>query len=131
MAIWTYKWRHSSGESKIEYSSLIEKAVPGIKLSSNAVEPGDERLESTDKETNHLGVTPRWKWYLILTLLNMQCIFQYPVTVAMWGWIGRTKERPNILVGICVPLSFLSMCVGSVWPLLLMRNHNMQVPLTK
>jgi hypothetical protein len=63
--------------------------------------------------------TPAWKWYCILALLNCQCIFQYPITYAMWAWIGYADQRPAWIVGTFLPLSFLCGVVSGVWPSLI------------
>ncbi|KAI8898526.1 hypothetical protein BC833DRAFT_620215 [Globomyces pollinis-pini] len=76
----------------------------------------------TSFEKPQRTVTPTWKWILILFFLNTQCIFQYPVTYVQWVWVNHPTDRPTIIVGIFVPLSFLSMIISTVWPVLLDRN---------
>lgn len=48
----------------------------------------------------------------ILLILNFNCIFQYPITIVMWGFNATT--RPGYIVGIFLPLSFLCNIVGQV-----------------
>ncbi len=50
-------------------------------------------------------------WIAVIAL-NLQCIFQYPIAVAMWAW--SSTARPPLIIPIFLPLSFLSGIVGGV-----------------
>ena len=67
--------------------------------------------------------TPTWKWFLILAFLNGQCIFQYPITVVQWMYIGKATERPAIVIALCLPISFLCGAIGGIWPTLMARDR--------
>lgn len=63
--------------------------------------------------------TPTWKWLWIVFFLNGQCVFQYPITVVQWMYIGRVSERPSLVIAAFLPLSFLCGGIGGIWPLLI------------
>eukprot|EP01006_Ploeotia_vitrea_P045955 TRINITY_DN66982_c6_g2_i1.p1 TRINITY_DN66982_c6_g2~~TRINITY_DN66982_c6_g2_i1.p1 ORF type:complete len:437 (+),score=33.08 TRINITY_DN66982_c6_g2_i1:82-1392(+) len=54
----------------------------------------------------------RWLTNLILFLLHANCITQYIVLVAMWGW-HDPKERPQWMVFVFLSLSMVSGCGGT------------------
>ena len=52
----------------------------------------------------------------IFSLLNLNCFAQYPITIVMWGWTGsRIDSRPDLVIPIFLPISFLSGVIGSIW----------------
>ena len=67
--------------------------------------------------------TPTKTWYAILLLLNLNCIFQYPITIAMWYYIGQASVRPPLIIGIFLPLSFLCGLASGIWPMMLQRDR--------
>ncbi|KAH6602662.1 hypothetical protein BASA61_000889 [Batrachochytrium salamandrivorans] len=72
--------------------------------------------------TTSTPFVPFWKWATILALLNGQCLFQYAIDYAMWGWATDYTRRPPYIVGLFLPLSFISGVVGVVWPQLIARR---------
>jgi hypothetical protein len=140
---WTVKWyRAEMGEEKVKYANQIGKEMPdiildrGIKKGSVAVDStaSHDRPDSTVEMTAHRedlesptatfkSYTPTWKWFMILALLNGQCIFQYPITVVQWMYIGRATERPAVVIAVFLPLSFLCGAIGGIWPSLLGRDR--------
>jgi hypothetical protein len=123
--LWTIKWNRAQGSKKREFARMIEETVPAIILhptpttdtSLDTIEQGPE-LVLTNQET------PHWKWYTILALLNGQCIFQYPITYVQWAWIGKALERPQWVIAVFLPLSFLCGAIGGIWPMLIERKRN-------
>jgi hypothetical protein len=70
---------------------------------------------SSTPTADELALQPLRTWYILILLLNFQCIFQWPITVAMWGWAPNYWERPSVIVYGFLPLSFLCGTVGGVW----------------
>ena len=70
------------------------------------------------KPTNPLDATPPKTWLSILLLLNLNCIFQYPIAIAMWMYIGQAYARPPWIIGLFLPLSFLCGFASGLWPAL-------------
>jgi hypothetical protein len=66
--------------------------------------------------------TPVWKWYTLLALLNLNCIFQYPITIVMWGYAANYKARVAWVVPVFLPLSFFAGAISGIWPILMDRN---------
>jgi hypothetical protein len=137
--MWTIKWyRAERGEIKLKYAKKIEKQMPDIILESgvkkgsiaadsstspDSTEDIATRLDVEAPSSNLKTCTPTWKWLVILALLNGQCIFQYPITVVQWMYIGRATERPAVVIGVCLPISFLCGAIGGIWPALLGRDR--------
>ena len=82
-------------------------------------------LNSTTQSLN--SATPTWKWYTILALLNGQCIFQYPITAVMWIYIGKAHERPDWVLGVFLPMSFLCGMISGIWPLLMTLDRKKRI----
>ncbi|KAI8609078.1 hypothetical protein BC830DRAFT_1085734 [Chytriomyces sp. MP71] len=82
------------------------------------------RVEKRFKGVDLAGMNgypfPRRKWWWIMGLLHLNCLSQYPITIVMWFW--NNSNRPSLVVPICLPVSFLSGAVGSMWLFLIMRR---------
>jgi len=75
-----------------------------------------------DKKYSKLQVTYPWAspdkkipLWILLILFNLNCIFQYPITAVMWGWITKQQQRPNAVVYTFLSLSFLCAAIGGLW----------------
>jgi hypothetical protein len=127
---WTIKWYQSHGARKRDFARMIEESVPAIVLyqtqgsESTIGAPPADQMPDIEKPTIATSeITPTWKWYCILALLNGQCIFQYPITYVQWAWIGRATERPAWVIAVFLPLSFLCGAISGVWPMLIERKR--------
>jgi hypothetical protein len=56
----------------------------------------------------------------ICLLLQLNCLFQYPITVVMWHYPPAT--RPSIIVYTCLPFSFLCGLTAGIWQLVAIRK---------
>jgi len=48
----------------------------------------------------------------VLLLLNLNCLAQYPICVAMWGYPPETRN--NYIIGVCLPVSFIAGTIGGI-----------------
>lgn len=144
LAVWTIRWRNArnSGDTieRRRYKALIESEVPDIKLEDEReIESGETSVrvsasqiqDHPDEVDSPAGLrlntkAPQfktWKWYLIVAMLNGQCIFQYPITAIQWMYLGRASLRPPWVIPIFLPLSFLCGAIGGIWPFLIARDR--------
>lgn len=73
-----------------------------------------------------LTPTPFASWIRVILFLQLQCIFQYPITFAMWYWAQNFTQRPSLIISICLPLSFLSGLTGGLSLLQIDRKASKQ-----
>merc|ERR1719354_484689 len=142
-------YRAGDKATKENYANKVKNEMPDINLHRSIAKPGSisqdiaiissntdttntsadpgDLVSSSDTDLKSKGrtslssseFTPTWKWCLILFYLNFQCIFQYPITVVQWMYIGIPEQRPDWVIGVFLPLSFLCGALGGIWPLLL------------
>lgn len=57
------------------------------------------------------------RFLMILVLLNLNCLTQYPIAIVMWGWASDPKTRPSAVVYAFLPISFLTGTIagGLLW----------------
>ncbi|KAJ3361902.1 hypothetical protein HDU91_003689 [Kappamyces sp. JEL0680] len=102
-------------------ASVPESDTTPLETSSSVRTSGAFPLV-TDTRNPHVP-TAAWRWYAILALLNCQCLFQYPITYAMWAYLGKADQRPAWIVGVFLPLSFLCGVISGVWPGLISKKR--------
>ncbi|KAI8907933.1 hypothetical protein EDD86DRAFT_46230 [Gorgonomyces haynaldii] len=113
------------------YSANIHSYMPDILLLPSQREDSSQSASSPSSPTQMVHVEeevrssfvpplfPFSKWVFLIVLLNLQCFFQYPITIAMWGWATNPLDRPKLIIPICLPLSFLSGAAGGIWLLMI------------
>lgn len=113
LAYWTIRLFSSKTDQAVkqEMRNRIYENCPPIYLANHERDvPADAPISS--KAT----------WIAMLGLLNGQCIFQYPITVAMWAWAANPNNRPKWIVPLFLPLSFLSGAGSGLWLHLMNRK---------
>jgi hypothetical protein len=110
-------FQKQSIRSEYQYQSQIsdlEKKInqdyPFIKFPKNEFISNDSTLPL--KENGNLS---HQNFLITMILLNMNCIFQYPITISMWSYITNVTNRPPEIIYIFLPLSFLSGVIGTSW----------------
>ncbi|KAJ3219850.1 hypothetical protein HDU67_009038 [Dinochytrium kinnereticum] len=100
--------------------ALPEKAV---KLANELERVYSPLLIRNDEETRRsmpesvfkVALVPEGKWLALILILNGQCFFQWPITVAMWGWASNYPSRPGFMVYAFLPISFICSAWGGIW----------------
>jgi Protein of unknown function (DUF2985) len=143
LLIWTVRWAKAVTEVRLQqqslYASKIEKSVPGVHLMgaerttsdkvnntemTSTTPPADSNptlYSHTSQSLSDYPYTPKWKWFIILALLNGQCVFQYPITIAMWMYAANSTDRVGWVVPAFLPLSFACGAIGGGWGFMLQR----------
>ncbi|KAI8849363.1 hypothetical protein BC829DRAFT_416822 [Chytridium lagenaria] len=75
----------------------------------------EETKRSLPESVHKAALVSEPKWLALILILNGQCFFQWPITVAMWGWATDYKSRPGFMVFAFLPISFLCSTWGGVW----------------
>ncbi|KAJ3186421.1 hypothetical protein HK101_009656 [Irineochytrium annulatum] len=103
--------REGTGEPRnVEIADRIERTYAPLLL-----RPDDRKLADDPATYAAALLDVRRRWLPLILLLNGQCLFQWPITVAMWGWATHYQDRPGYIVGAFLPLSFLSGTIGGSW----------------
>ncbi|ETW06402.1 hypothetical protein H310_02671 [Aphanomyces invadans] len=72
-------------------------------------------------QANPTGVNiPLRKIWLVLLVLNAQCMLQYPTTFVLW--FLSSQNRPYAVVAVCVALSSVCSVAAFVWESRLIRH---------
>lgn len=121
----TWKWiRARRNNLTNDYAAKINELVPAIVLPGFYQSTSSAAwVQSPDLTAVQRPITPIWKWFTILALLNGQWIFQYPITIVMWMYAAHPADRVSWVVPVFLPLSFLSGAISGVWPMLMLRKE--------
>eukprot|EP01124_Arcella_intermedia_P032118 TRINITY_DN7427_c0_g1_i1.p1 TRINITY_DN7427_c0_g1~~TRINITY_DN7427_c0_g1_i1.p1 ORF type:complete len:213 (-),score=38.89 TRINITY_DN7427_c0_g1_i1:55-693(-) len=74
----------------------------------------DKRYSELRSDFSWASPEKKVKLWVISIILNLNCIFQYPMAVVMWAWIGKSSIRPGWVIFVFLPLSFLCAILGGV-----------------
>ncbi|KAJ3271599.1 hypothetical protein HDU76_011013, partial [Blyttiomyces sp. JEL0837] len=94
--------------------SGISSTTTGSNIELESAESSSDDNVNT-KVADTVPLRPLRTWIWLITLLNLQCVFQWPITIVMWGYGANYQSRPSYIVYGFLPLSFLTGTVGGIW----------------
>lgn len=71
-------------------------------------------IEGGNKISPDLPETSLALFGWLLLLFNLNCFFQYPITVLMWAYASNHASRPSMIVYACIPCSFLTGTIAGI-----------------
>ncbi|KAI8806042.1 hypothetical protein BJ742DRAFT_870779 [Cladochytrium replicatum] len=106
-----------NGEKIAQRVESVEKAFPYVVVRPRGLPPP----ASTAKDPENLS-TSAVSFFWIIVILNLNCIFQYPLAACMWAWASNYPARPGAVVYTFLVLSFSCAMIALVWLVLIERR---------
>ena len=113
------------------YAEKINKDFPQVKLES-VMDSIDNSTETVSQESleqvgrREYGNCSPNLFLMIMIIMNLNCIFQYPITIVMWAWAANPEQRPVFIVHTFLPLSFLAGMIGGLMLFMVGRREKRQ-----
>ncbi|KAI8810838.1 hypothetical protein BJ742DRAFT_160520 [Cladochytrium replicatum] len=116
--LWPNTSPQKGDEEKIaQRIEIVEKAFPNVVVRPRGLPPP----AGTAKDPQNLS-TSAVSFFWIIIILNLNCIFQYPLAACMWAWASNYPARPGAVVYTFLVLSFSCAMIAVIWLVLIERR---------